>query len=443
MKKRLCVDDGKTVHVIGNAVPILNDAGQPRGALAAFIDITLLKQAEEQLRRAKQDAETANQVKSEFLANVSHEVRTPLTGMMNMLDLLERSELDEIQQELLDLTQKSATTLLHLIEDILDFARIEAGKLTFKTEPFRLRHWFEELIAPFEVKASAKNIGLHWSLVESLPDLVASDPKRLRQVLANLIENSIKFTEGGSIDVLLEPAKEQPLDTEQILIDIQVNDTGIGIEKSKLDSLFKSFSQIDSSHSRSHGGLGLGLAISRKIVSELGGVLEASSTVGEGSRFICRVPLMPVSSESSSFGTGNGAKQEPEFQEKALLVLLVEDNQAIREGMRKLLTHFKWQVRAAEDGHQALELWDKEPFEAILMDVQMPGIDGLEVTKKIRKKQQGNGRHIPIIGLTAHALQKNREECLQAGMDDVLVKPVNIKTLQQMVYRVIGPETNR
>jgi len=429
-EEEILFDDGSRVTIMGNASPLLDEENRPRGAVAAFIDITRLKETEEQLRQA-------NQAKSEFLANVSHEVRTPLTGVMGNLTLLEGSDLNEEQRHLLLKAQNSSKSLLRIIEDILDFARLEAGRLSFEEEPFLLRQWFEDVIDRFVQMADESGIKISWSVSSDLPELIVSDRERLGQVLSNLLENAIKFTDkDGRVEITLDPARTQPNQPNQILVKMAVRDTGIGIPAEELDRIFQSFSQVDSSLHRKYGGTGLGLAISKKIVDRLDGDLTVESTVGKGSVFVCTVPLGRAEKISSQ-PSPKPPRVPPTLPSgKPLSVLLVEDDPTIGELMMTIFQHHKWQGTIASNGREALESWEKNQFDVILMDVQMPGLDGLEVTRMIREREKSKTRRTPIIALTAHAREENHRQCLEAGMDDVLTKPVTLEKLFGVVKKV-------
>ena len=385
-------------------------------------------------------AEAANEAKGRFLANMSHEIRTPMNGVLGVAELLAGTSLDEEQRRYVEIIQASGKSLLRILDDILDFSRIEAGKLDLQSRDFELRKVLEGTAALLAPRAEAKGIGLSWEAAPEVPRLVRGDEGRLRQVLVNLAENAVKFTERGEVRIRVETGGEK---AGRRVLRFLVEDTGIGIPPENRESVFETFTQVDSSSARKYGGAGLGLAISRKLVEMMGGEIGLESEVGKGTVVAFTVPFEEPAGRASGAGSGTGAEGS---REKASLgggrlsgrVLLVEDNPTNQLVASRLMEKFGFSVEVASNGARALEALAAGEFDLVLMDVQMPEMDGIEATRRIREGAAGTRNvHIPIIALTAHAMAGDREKCLEAGMDDYLPKPVEAKTLREALERWI------
>jgi signal transduction histidine kinase/ActR/RegA family two-component response regulator len=372
-----------------------------------------------QLQEALRVADDANNAKSEFLANMSHEIRTPMSVFMLAIEHLLQVEQDPQRRELLEMADQSAQRLRSLIDDILDYSRIEARKLEIEEEPFNLRLCVRSTVEMFTLTAREKNIQLELEMAPQIPERAVGDADRLGQVLINLIGNAVKFTPAGEVRITVQPRGE--------LLEFTVADTGIGIPEEKRDRLFQSFSQVDSSFTRQFGGTGLGLAISRGLVELMGGEIGVRNREGQGSVFTFTVPLKtaeeirPAPAEDPSDNTGK------EFA--AVRILLAEDDPMIRDMITIVLAQHGCQTETAESGREAVEKWAQGDFDIILMDLQMPEMNGLAATRTIREREAESGKRTTIIGLTAHARRETGEECLAAGMDQVLTKPVHAKDL--------------
>ena len=566
---RIARQDGTFIFWSDRGRPIYDLKGQVTKFIGACTDITDRRQKEEELRRARDEAESANHAKSQFLANMSHEIRTPMNGIIGMTELALDTEMSGEQRGLLSTVKESADTLLALINEILDFSKIEAGKLELEPVPFSLRHVIEDALLPLALRAHQKNLELACQLGPDLPDALIGDAGRLRQILINLVGNAIKFTHSGEVVVR---AFAENVSGEAAQVRLSVEDTGIGIPREKQEMIFEAFTQADGSTTRSYGGTGLGLAISSQLVSLMGGELSVESEVGKGSRFHFSVKLprqqneiaLPVASrlnlqslpvlvvddneasgkilseflgrwgmvprfagsapaaleeidraaaagaayplvlidskmpgmdgfalvrqwKENSASTsavvmmlsstdqleaaarchelgiaghvtkpvrqselldaivtalGNGSDtshfvrpvSEPALRAaRPLRVLLAEDNAVNQRLAVRLLEKWGHTVVVAGNGLKAVETWEQEPFDLILMDVQMPEMSGIEATAVIRERERFAGARLPIIAMTAHAMEGDRDKCLAAGMDHYVTKPIDQRKLFEAV----------
>lgn len=560
-------------------LPLYDSQGKIVGTFGISRDISNLKQAEQQLREARDIADRANAAKSQFLANMSHEIRTPMNGILGMTELLRHTHLDEDQSSFLEMIEQSAQSLLRIINDILDFSKVEAGKLELEPQPFDLRRCVAQAAKSLAARAAAKSLELVLEMDPSIPSRIIGDPDRLRQVLVNLVGNAIKFTQEGQIKIVVT-ILERPWHSNRFQFQFSVSDTGIGIEESKQESIFEAFAQADLSTTRQFGGTGLGLSISTQLVNLMGGKLWLESQAGVGSTFhftalfeefvqdefpdeeeydltqFHDVPILLFDANESSRQTVakslelSGARvqatgdvqqakqlyqnacqsaaarcavildesmvdagfdlfhqapsarlqsepavvivtsmvhpqrfettqqvyhsmivQKPALSTEiisavrrvlsrskkggpaqgapavvgsgtALRLLLAEDgavNQAVFCGLLERQGHT---ITCVEDGQAAVECWRNNDFDAIFMDVQMPRLDGLGATRIIREEEQGTGRRIPIIALTAAAMESDRQRCREAGMDDYLSKPVNFDAFQKIIRSLESAKRN-
>ncbi len=413
--------------------PILNQKGIVTNAVIQHLDISELKEMEETLKAAKNDAEAANRAKSEFLANMSHEIRTPMNGVIGMAQLLEYTSLTQQQREYVDALKESGKNLLSLINDILDLSKIEAGKIIIEPAEFSLQHCVHNVTLTQKAALYEKKLSLKVDIAGDVPETLIGDSLRIKQILLNLIGNAIKFTSQGSISISAQVVLRQ---ADLVLLELAVQDSGIGIPAEALDEIFKPFTQEDGSTTRKYGGTGLGLTISRRMAELMGGSISVESSPNVGSTFILTLPLkVPEKSRILNKEIHNSRQK---WDGPPLRILFVEDNPInITFGMSllKMLGH---DVVSAVNGQECLLALETGRFDIVLMDVQMPAMNGEEALLEIRRKESGTGVHLPIIALTAYALRGDKEHFIESGFDGYLSKPMIIEELIEEIKRVIG-----
>lgn len=421
--------DGGTVTVEW-AWSVWHSGGQ-RHFTAIIWDISQAKRIESDLRLARDSAENASRLKSQFLATISHEIRTPMNAVLGSLTLLSGSPLVADDKRLVEVARQSAEGLLRLLDDILDFSKLESGKITLEEVVCAPAALVADVISMFQPTAGEKGLALSFQPDPSLPDAIVSDPARLRQILFNLVGNAIKFTPAGHVTVRARLGEQR--DDGMLRVDFAVEDTGIGISAHTLPTLFERFTQADTSVTRRFGGTGLGLAICRELCALLGGSISVDSIPGKGSLF--RFSIVCPRGDAGSLPSG-GDSPAPAPRLPPLRVLVVDDNTVNREILRKLLERAGHMVDTAEDGGQAVDMARHTRFDVVLMDVQMPTMDGLTATRLIRAlPPPANG--VPVIALTAHASGSSRPECLSAGMDGFAAKPLRPAQLFQEIAAVL------
>jgi PAS domain S-box-containing protein len=422
--------------------------------LGVYRDITLLRQREQQqadaraasemalaeAERERAEAEAANQAKSTFLATMSHEIRTPMNGVLGMMEVLDRQGLNASQQRTVATMRDSAQALLRIIDDVLDFSKIEAGRLELEAAPFSLSTLIDGVLSTFQAQAMVKGLMLSGAVEPGSDDTLIGDATRVRQILFNLLGNALKFTERGRVTVRASTA---PLGGGRTRVTLAVEDTGIGIEEEQRRRLFQPFAQADSSTTRRFGGTGLGLSIVRRLASLMDGDIRAESEPGKGSRFFVRLVFEAApkdalfSAMQHSKGSHAGrALTMPRTGERPV-VLVVDDHPVNQEVLVRQLELLGVEADTAADGVEALELWSKKPYAAVLADIHMPRMDGYELTRRLRAVEAEAHSHsrMPVVAVTANAMKGEEERCLAAGMDAYMVKPVNIDLLRATLVR--------
>ncbi|MFC2156175.1 response regulator, partial [Acidobacteriota bacterium] len=433
--------NGRETWVSTVKLPMRDEKRQISGTFGISRNITERVQSEKELQRAKEAAEGASRTKSEFLANMSHEVRTPLNGVIGMIDLLLDTELTREQREYAGMAKKSGYLLLEIINDILDFSRIETGKLEFDQVDFDFAGIINDINNILGIKARRKNLELVCRIEPGFPYLLVGDPGRLQQILTNLMDNAIKFTRQGKVELLAGLEKE--MDDGRVMLDFAVKDTGIGIPADRIDSLFQAFTQVDGSYSRDFGGTRLGLTISKQLVDLMGGQIGVESQVGKGStfRFTVQLKKQPARNGNGRQAIKYRSASQPSINimkenDRNVRILLVEDNPINRKLVIHLLQKLGYPVDAVGTGLQALQKVKSTRYDLVLMDIQMPELDGIETTRRIRVSSQGaTATNVPIIALTAHALKGDRDKCLNAGMNDYLSKPFDSNKFAEIIAR--------
>ncbi|MGV6858950.1 MAG: ATP-binding protein [bacterium] len=432
-------DDWLTFNV--NCSPVLGDGNKHTGVLVSLDDVTLLEKKETELRQSKEQAESANQAKSSFLANMSHEIRTPMNAILGFTEILRRgySHDPEEAKRYLNIINSSGKSLLSLINDILDLSKVEAGNLDMEILPTPPHILIKDVVNVLALRASEKGISLSFEPETALPEHIQTDPTRLRQVILNLAGNSIKFTDQGGVKISTRFIEAD--DNGEARLRIDIADTGIGMAKDKLDSIFAPFVQADSSVTRRFGGTGLGLSISKKFTKALGGTISVDSEPGKGSVFTAEVPVGDISgydmlSPEEMLADGQNSQQQDyhHWQFNSAHILVVDDGAENRELVRFLLEDAGITVDEAEDGQQALEQTRQVAYDIILMDVQMPVMDGFTAAGLMRQE----GLETPIVALTANAMKGFEQECLAAGYTGYFSKPIDVDKFMALMAEMVG-----
>jgi PAS domain S-box-containing protein len=404
--------------------------GRAVGFLSIYRDCTARKRAEEAAARAREVAESANRAKSEFLANMSHEIRTPMNGIIGMTMVALDGPLTPPQADCLETIRGQAASLLTIVNDILDFSKIESRRVELESVPFTLAHALDEVVKPLAVRAREKGLLLSSTIAAGVPSRIIGDPGRLKQIVTNVVGNAVKFTERGS--VALEAAVDRRADGQMILR-LRCTDTGIGIPADKLAAIFEPFRQVDGSMTRRFGGTGLGLAIASTLVDLMGGQIRVDSAPGRGSTFEITIPAAAagadVQTESAVSAAVVAAARRAAGPARPARVLVAEDNIVNQRVAASLLSKRGHVVTVVSNGREALDAMRREAFDLVLMDVQMPEMDGFEATAAIRQLESETGTRVRIVAMTAHAMTGDRERCLAAGMDGYLSKPIDQRSL--------------
>ncbi|MDF2613819.1 MAG: domain S-box protein [Clostridia bacterium] len=424
--------EGKKRYYDMKRSPLFNKKNYRIGEFIVLRDITSLEETMKELEWAKFTAEESNKAKSKFLAAMSHEIRTPINGIIGMAELLENASLTPEEKENLRILQYSADSLLDIINDILDFSKIEAGKMELQNTRINIRQLVSDIVKTFAYTEKKEYIELNYDINDNVPEVITGDLVRLRQILINLLSNAFKFTEKGKINIHIDAAEKE---VNKVKLLLSISDTGIGIAENKLESLFQSFHQLDNSTKRKYGGTGLGLSIVKSLIELMGGTISVKSKEGIGSRFSFEI----------TFETLDEVKIKEDLdlrdclkKDMMLRVLVVEDSKVNQLLIKKMLTKKNWIVETAENGREALEKIEQDRYDLILMDIQMPIMDGYEAAKSIREKEMNSNIHTPIIALTANATEEDKRKSIEAGMDGYLTKPIKSENLYLNILKYVN-----
>ncbi len=422
--------DGKRVPLRINATSVSDSQGKIEYAISVFEDVTEIKKAEDELIVAKQKAEESSVLKENFLANMSHEIRTPMNAIIGFTELLQKSQLEAKEKEYVDIIKSSGENLLHIINDILDISKIEARMMTFESFPLSVKELFYSIKVMLGQKAGAKNLSLVFTCDPGVPDILIGDAKRLTQILINLVNNAIKFTEKGSVEVFADLLSENE---NSCVIQFIVKDTGIGISHDKFDRIFERFEQAELNTSHKYGGTGLGLSIAKQMVDLQGGEMMVKSTPGMGTEFSFTLPFQKSNTQPDTI-IAPTLKEFDMSELSEFKILLAEDSIVNAKLITSLFAQYNIKVDLAGNGLEAIEKIKNSYYDLILMDMEMPEMNGYEATTVLRNELHNP---IPIIAMTAHAMAGEIEKCLNLGMNDYISKPINAKLLFEKIYNNI------
>ncbi len=430
------VKNGKDVWLTTNLAPYRDNEGEIIGLVGISWDITFRKNYENELQQAKEQAEEGTRAKSEFLANMSHEIRTPMNGIIGMAEILKKAKLGKQEKENLEILISSTRSLLSLVNDILDISKIEAGKVELEIEDFDIRQILKDIENIMYIRAEEKALDFKTFINPNVPKYLKGDPSRLKQVILNLVNNAVKFTEKGYVHVFVDITHETKT---KITLRVKVEDSGIGISNEGKKSLFQLFSQVDTSTTKNYGGTGLGLSIAKRLVMLMQGDIGMESKQEKGSLFWFTTRLLKSSIKGDLPSPQEEPRKKKEKDFRKLRILLAEDNEINQRIIQYSLTNAGFEVEIAGNGQEAINKYSENDYDLVLMDVQMPILDGFEATAHIREMESAiglNSGRVPIVALTANAMKGDREKCLEAGMDEYLSKPFTPDDLLNIIKTV-------
>lgn len=419
------------------ATPLLDFEKKLEGMVLSYRDITDLLKYRQELKEAKEKAEEENMLKTKFLANISHEIRTPMNGIIGLVELIGETDLNELQKEYIDMLKFSGERLLSIINDVLDISKIESGKLECFYDKFNFARLLDNISNHFKYLANKKGLEFRYRPDNKIPNFLIGDSDKLSQILFNLLSNAIKFTDNGYVGFYTYSY----IDCDYVNIKFEIEDTGIGITNEKVEELFESFHQLDLISAKKYEGTGLGLAITKELVKLMGGEIQVSSILGEGSTFTVELQFSKADdlNEEAKYLIDNHNSQRKQSYTN-LNILVVEDDSINQRIIKTILEKNNWNVTMSSNGVKALEYLEYNDFDLILLDINMPDIDGFEVARIIRKREALNGFFTPIIALTAASTLEDRNKCMEVGMNDFISKPVKPKTICEVIMDVLEKE---